>query len=244
LSRVALVTGGAGGIGGSIADELVNDGWVVAVADLAAPTRAEGYSVTLDVTDATAVTAAVAEVSKALGAIDLLVCAAGIQRQSSIVDFDLSDWRAVFDVNFHGAFHCMRAVAPAMRANQNGVIVNISSVAAVRGVPMRAAYAASKAALESLTRSAAVEWAPFGVRVNAVAPAYVETDLVRKAQAAGKLDVAAALARTPLRRMAQAIEIARLVRFLASDDASYITGEVVAVDGGFLAAYGVEALPE
>jgi 3-oxoacyl-[acyl-carrier protein] reductase len=125
----------------------------------------------------------------------------------------------------------------------SGAIVNLSSVAGARGAAGRAAYAASKAAIVSLTRTAAVEWAARGVRVNAVAPGYVETDLVASFVAAGRLDLAPVLSRTPAGRLAAPAEIAKAIRFLASSDASYINGQVLFVDGGFEADYGVPFAP-
>ena len=121
--------------------------------------------------------------------------------------------------------------------------MNVASVAAMRGAAGRAAYAASKAAIVSLTKTAAVEWAARGVRVNAVAPGYVETDLIANFVAAGRLDLSPVVARTPAGRLATPAEIAKAIRFLASDDASFMNGHVLAVDGGFLADYGVPFSP-
>ncbi len=130
-----------------------------------------------------------------------------------------------------------------MLAEGAGAIVNVASVAAARGAAGRAAYAASKAAIVSLTKTAAVEWAARGVRVNAVAPGYVETDLIATFVAAGRLDLSPVIARTPQGRLAQPAEVAKAIRFLASDDATYVTGHVLYVDGGFIADYGVPFAP-
>jgi 3-oxoacyl-[acyl-carrier protein] reductase len=143
------------------------------------------------------------------------------------------------DVNLNGTFHCMQAAGRRMLHAGSGAIVNVVSIAAERGQGGRSPYAASKAAIVSLTKTAAVEWAARGVRVNAVGPGYVETQLIRDAIQNRAIDAAALLARTPASRMAQPEEIARAIRFLASDDASFVTGHVLYVDGGFLADFGV-----
>jgi len=123
----------------------------------------------------------------------------------------------------------------------HGAIVNLSSVAGVRGVPNRTPYAASKAGVEAVTRSAAVEWATAGIRVNAVAPGYVESELVQEYVKTGRLALEPILSRIPMRRMARPQEVADLICYLCSEQSSYITGQVIAVDGGFLADYGVPA---
>ena len=154
-------------------------------------------------------------------------------------DLSLDDWHQVLDVDLHGAFYCLQAVGRHMLAAGGGAIVNLASVAATRGVIGRTAYAVAKAGVVTLTKSAAVEWGDRGVRVNAIAPGFVETEGVKIAIQKGIINIDNAMVRTPMRRMGQPLDIANVVRFLASDDAAYITGYVLYVEGGFIADYGV-----
>jgi 3-oxoacyl-[acyl-carrier protein] reductase len=249
-SRVAFVTGGARGIGWSTAKRLLDEGWRVAVADLDpaaiphdAPSDDRLERVALDVRDRRAFEAAVDRVIGRWEKIDALVASAGVQRHSPFEHISEDDWRFVWSVNIDGTINAMQVIGRHMLARSSGAIVNIASVAGFRGAPGRAPYAASKAAIISLTQTAAVEWATRGVRVNAVAPGYVETDMVRSFVAAGRLDPQPILQRTPYRRMAEPEEIAGAICFLLSDAASYVTGQTIAVDGGFLADYGVPFSP-
>ena len=157
---------------------------------------------------------------------------------------DWGAWNSVIDVNLTGTLRCLQAAGRQMLQQGSGAIVNLSSVAGVRGVPGRTPYAASKAGVEAVTRSAAVEWARAGIRVNAVAPGYVESEMVEEYVKAGQASpLGPILARIPMRRLAKPCEIADLIYYLCSEQSSYITGQVIAVDGGFLADYGV-APPE
>ena len=249
--RVVLITGGASGIGWASAELFVRQGWFVIIADKAhervseriAALSADMESVILDVTS----TQSVEEVFAALFArhrrLDALINSAGIQQWTSLAEFDWNAWHAVLDVNLTGTVRCLQAAGRQMLKQGSGAIVNLSSVAGARGVPGRAPYAASKAGVEAVTRSAAVEWARAGIRVNAVAPGYVESELVAEYVQAGRLTLGPVLERIPMRRMAKPSEIADLIYYLCSDESSYITGQVIAVDGGFLADYGV-APPE
>lgn len=244
--RVALITGGARGIGWSTALQLLTDGWYVAVFDRDpgnSPAAQHGGNAleihTVDVRDRSAVRAAVDRVAGHWGHIDALVTSAGVQRHSPFENISEEDWDFVFSVNLGGAVAAMQAVAHHMLQRSRGSIVNISSITGFRGAPGRAPYAASKAAIISITKTAAVEWASRGIRVNAVAPGYIETDLVREFVTAGRIDTNPIQLRTPQMRMGNPDEIAQGICFLLSDGASYITGHTLVADGGFLADYGV-----
>jgi 3-oxoacyl-[acyl-carrier protein] reductase len=240
---VAVVTGGARGLGWAVGTCLRDDGWQVVAADLEpGETETGDRGITfrrMDVTDRDQVASTLGAVVDELGGLDLLVNNAGVTRHRPLVELTWEDWSAVVDVNLHGAFNCLQAAGRLMIERGGGVIVNIASVAAERGAAGRAPYATTKAALVGLTRSAAVEWAPHGVRVNAVGPGYVDTGVLRAAIASGTLDPADVLERIPAGRLAEPAEIGAVVSFLASPRAAYVTGQVLYVDGGFLADYGV-----
>lgn len=245
---VVVITGGGSGIGWATANAFARRGWFVEVADrnlapVAASLSANSadmHGVTLDVT-AESVDDAFAGVFARHGRLDALVNSAGVQQWTELATLDWNAWHSVLDVNLNGTLRCLQAAGKLMLQAGGGAIVNLSSVSAVRGVPLRTPYAASKAAVESVTRSAAVEWAHAGIRVNAVAPGYVESELVDEFVKSGRLALAPILDRIPMRRLARPAEIADAICFLCSSEASYITGHVLAVDGGFLADFGVAA---
>jgi len=232
--EVAVVTGAAQGLGAAIADALEAAGARVARTDV------QGTEIELDVTDRVSVERAVDEVVRSLGEPTILVNNAGLSRFGPSEQLAEEHWQLVIDVDLTGVFRCSQVVGARMLAAGRGAIVNVASIAAQTGFPGRVAYCAAKAGVVALTRTLGSEWATRGVRVNAVAPGYVRTALVEHALEAGFLSEEGVRWRTPADRLADPVEIAKAVVFLASPDASYITGETLFVDGGYN-AYGAAA---
>jgi NAD(P)-dependent dehydrogenase (short-subunit alcohol dehydrogenase family) len=242
--KVALVTGAARGIGLAIAKRFLADGWRVALLDiegellhgavaaLADPDNT--LALQCDVSDADAVSAAMGKVNTRFGRLDALVNNAGIAVFAPLLETSDQDWNRVLAVNLTGPFLCTKAAAPLMRELGGGAVVNITSISAVRASTLRSAYGTSKAGLAHLTKQLAVELAELGIRVNGVAPGPVDTAMAKAVHSAEiRADYHDAI---PLNRYGLEEELAEAVYFLCSDRASYITGQILAVDGGFDAA--------
>ncbi len=240
--RVGIVTGGARGIGGAITTSLVADGAKVAVIGLQADRdRTERLRASLNGTaksvafyegnvgEYEACRLAVQTIAREHGRIDFLVNNAGITADHTVRKMTIEEWNAVLQVNLSGPFFMIKAVLDRMIEQNYGRIVNISSVVGLSGNIGQANYAAAKAGLIGLTKTVALEVAQKGITVNAVAPGFINTDMVA---AMPQTAIEAATARTPLRRLGQPAEIARMVRFLIDDASGYITGSVLNVNGG------------
>ena len=242
--KVALVTGAARGIGFAVARRFLAEDWRVALLDIerelldGAVAALANPDATLalhcDVSDAAAVAAAIASVDRRFGRLDALVNNAGIAVFAPLLETSDEDWSRVLAVNLTGPFLCTKAAAPLMREHGGGAVVNITSISAVRASTLRSAYGTSKAGLAHLTKQLAVELASLGIRVNGVAPGPVETAMAKAVHTPEiRADYHDAI---PLNRYGLEEELAEAVLFLCCDRSSYITGQILAVDGGFDAA--------
>ena len=247
---VAVVTGGSRGIGRVLVERFASEGLAVACTATSLEGAAEvaeaiqrqhgcrALPVEMRVEDAEAVRSAFARIQSDLGPISLLVNNAGVTNVAPLVDADLDELSHVVDVNLKGVLNCCQAAARLMiESDISGVIINIGSVGGFNGFPARGAYGATKAAVHHLTKVLAIELAPHGIRVNCVAPGFVETDMVKNLASRGVLDVEALRRRTPLGELIPAEEVAGAIAWLASPAARHITGESLLVDGGWT-AYG------
>ncbi|MCG5433969.1 SDR family oxidoreductase [Mycobacterium sp. MYCO198283] len=227
----AIVTGGGSGIGQAIVERLTRDGHQVAVFDLSPPDTELGFRV--DVTDRGQIDAALAQVHERSGPVGILVNAAGLDGFKRFLDIDFDTWQRVVNVNLHGVFHMTQAVLPDMIEAGWGRIVNISSSSTHSGTPYMSHYVAAKSGVNGLTKSLALEYGPAGITVNAVPPGFIDTPMLRKAADRGFLgDIDKTIEATPVRRIGKPEDIAAACAFLVSEEAGYITGQILGVNGG------------
>jgi NAD(P)-dependent dehydrogenase (short-subunit alcohol dehydrogenase family) len=239
--KIAAVTGGADGIGHAIAERLAHEGAKIAVLDIkqpdAAASKLGGLGVHVDVSDPQAMERALQTVVDHYGKLAILVNNAGIDGVSTpTADYPLADYHHVLNVNLTGVFHGLKFGIPHLINNGGGSIINIASAAAVKAIPGLSPYCASKAGIVALARTAAVEYAPQGIRINTVLPGAIETPLLAEVIAKSPEVIGVMAAQHPIGRIGTPAEVAAAVAFLASDDAAFVTGVALSVDGGFAAA--------
>jgi NAD(P)-dependent dehydrogenase (short-subunit alcohol dehydrogenase family) len=249
--RVAIVTGAGRGIGRGVALGYAREG-----ADLALVSRTEGDLIELaaeigalgrraavipcDVREAAQVQAAVDRAVAELGTVDILVNSAGINIVKPTEELALEEWQRLMEVNLTGSFLFCQAAGKVMLAKGKGAIINIGSIHSFISIPRRAAYAATKGGILMFTRALALEWAEQGVRVNGIAPGFIRTSLQDELVAQGKFNRESVVARTPIKRMGEVDDIVGPAIFLASDEASFVVGEMLVVDGGWIAGKDIQ----
>ena len=246
--KVVVITGGASGIGFSMAQAFAYNGAKLALLDIDAKALAAARDTLLGdypqmavavytcaVNDQAGVQEVFAQIQQNWGRVDVLLNNAGISMNTPTLELSGDDWRRAMDINVNGVFYCAQEAARCMVEQKQGVILNMSSMYGVVAAPQRAAYCASKAAVAMLTKVLANEWGEHGLRVNAIAPGYVRTALVDDLVARGRMDLDALTARTPSRRLGTPEEIAALAIFMASEQAAFMNGHVAVADGGWSA---------
>lgn len=235
--QVVVVTGAASGIGAATASAAREAGAIIVAADLAEPEVSGNreMAIGLDVSDEIQVEAAFAKALERYGRIDGLVCCAGISRQGAVTQMNLADWNAALAVNLTGTMLCARAVLPAMVAAGKGAIVTVASIYGMTGGQGNTPYNVSKGGVLQLTRSMAADYGAAGIRVNAVSPGFIETPMTAMLQEESPMRTAFVKMHL-LRRPGRPEEVAKVIRFLLSDEASFVTGANIPIDGGFSAA--------
>jgi 3-oxoacyl-[acyl-carrier protein] reductase len=244
IGKVAVVTGASRGIGKSIALSLANQGArVVCVATNAKNAKAtvkeiealggSALPIGCRVEDPNMVKDSFALIHEDYGAIDLLINNAGISKPMLTMQMTEENWDAHMDINCKSIFLCSQAAAHQMKTNGGGSIVNIGSILGQNAFPATLGYCASKAAVDQMTKVMAIEWARFGIRVNCIAPGYIRTELIDQLVAEGKLELSDLEKRTPQGRLGTGKDVAEAVNFVASDDAGFMTGETLIIDGGW-----------
>ena len=251
-SRSVIVTGGASGIGSVLAEGLLAAGARVSVwgrdqakldaftARVAGTYAQEPLAVAVDVSDAASIDAGLAAVLAVWGSVNGLVNAAGTTKVGDSIEFAESDFRAILDANLVGAFLCCQRVGRAMRDGEGGNILNLGSMATFVGQPRRSAYSAAKSAIAGITRTLAVEWGEYGIRVNTIAPGYIATGMAMENVRLGLLPLDKVISRTPLHRLGEPEELVPLALYLLSDVSAFVTGAIIPIDGGWLANGYVE----
>ncbi|MCV7317096.1 SDR family oxidoreductase [Mycolicibacillus parakoreensis] len=233
--KTAVVTGGASGIGAAIVARLRADGYRVAVFDRAVSeaAAADEWAFAADVTDRAQLDAALARVRDQAGPVTIVVNAAGADGFKRFSRIAFAEWQRIIDVNLNGVFHTIQATLPDMVEAGWGRIVNISSSSTHSGTPYMSHYVAAKSAVNGLTKSLALEYGPNGITVNAVPPGFIDTPMLRNADRQGFLgDIEDNIAKTPVRRIGRPEDIAAACAFFVSEEAGYITGQILGVNGG------------
>lgn len=241
--RIAIVTGGASGIGAAVSRRLAREGATVAIFDVNADAAQELASsicdddvaadwFAVDVTDRDQIGSALEQVRARMGRPTVLVNCAGKSQHGPFLELTPEAWERSLSINLTGTFNCCQAVIPDMLEQRWGRIVNISSSSIHGGAPRLASYVSAKSGVVGLTKSLALEFAPHGITVNTVPPGFIDTPMLRGTAGAGHIDVEQQIARTPVRRIGTPDDIAYATAFLVRDEAGYITGQIIGVNGG------------